>query len=89
MVAVLVGAVVAVLFLIGFVAGGTVGETLAIFGKEVMYKAITLAAIGCLVGLIAFYVEGTHELKIDSNESSDEDIDESVGAESGSTTVKM
>jgi len=78
-----------VLFLIGFVAGGTVGETLAIFGKEVMYKAITVAAIGCLVGLIAFYVEGTHELKVDSNKDVDEDIDESVGEESGSAAVKM
>lgn len=65
MVAVLVGAVVAGIYLIGFVIGGSTGENMAIFGAEIMKKAITIAAIGSLVGMISFYLEGTHELTMD------------------------
>lgn len=65
MVAVLTGAIVAVIYLAGFVAGGTVGEQLAIFGSKIMKYCITLAAIGAVFGMFAFYIEGTHELVMD------------------------
>jgi len=65
--AVLAGALVAVLYIIGFIAGGAIGEQLAIFGAKVMKYCITVAAIGSLVGMCAFYVEGSHELTMDSN----------------------
>lgn len=68
MVAVLAGGIVAVIYLIGFVAGGTVGEQLAIFGSKIMKYCITLAAIGAVFGMFAFYIEGTHELVMDKKE---------------------
>jgi len=89
MIAVLIGAVVAVLFIIGFIAGGSVGETLAIFSKNVMYKAITLSAIGSLIGMLAFYIEGTHELKMDSSEKADEGDIQDASLKSSSTSVQM
>jgi len=88
-VAVLIGAVVAVLFVIGFIAGGSVGESLAIFSKNIMFKAITISAIGSLIGMMAFYIEGTHELKMDSNEGADEEDATGAGLESSSTSAKM
>lgn len=62
MISVLVGAVVFILLLLAFVIGGDAGQTLAIFCKTVMFKAVTLAAIGSLVGMFVFYVEDSHML---------------------------
>jgi len=89
MVSVLVGALVAVLFILGFIINGSVGESMAIVGKEIMYKAITVAAIGSVVGMLAFYVEGTHELQMDSNKEANEDDIEGTTVESSTDTVKM
>ncbi|MGI6778094.1 MAG: hypothetical protein ACOX7R_08780 [Acetivibrionales bacterium] len=88
-IAVLIGAIVAVLFVIGFIAGGSVGESLAIFSKSIMYKAITLSAIGSLIGMLAFYIEGTHELKMDSSEEAEEGDARDASLDSSSTSVKM
>ncbi|HHT64522.1 MAG TPA: hypothetical protein GX017_00375 [Clostridiales bacterium] len=71
-IAVLVGALVFVLLLIAFIAGGDFGQSLAIFCKNVMYKAITLSAIGSLVGMFAFYVDDSHELTLKTSESKQE-----------------
>ncbi|GEM_PF-5269136 len=73
MVSVLVGALVAVLLVIAFAAGGGVGQSLAVLGKAVMYKAIGIAAIGSIVGMLAFYVGDSHVLKIDSQEGASEE----------------
>lgn len=66
MVAVLTGGLVAVIYLIGFIVGGTAGEQLAILGAQIMKYCITLAAIGSVIGMFAFYIEGTHELVMDN-----------------------
>ena len=90
MVSVLVGAIVAVIYVIGFIIGGSTGGQMAIFGSQIMKKAITVSAVGSLIGMLAFYVEGTHELKMD-NKSNDEDEDEdSKSSISGTaTSAKM
>ena len=71
-IAVLVGALVFVLLLIAFIAGGDFGQSLAIFCKNAMYKAITLSAIGSLAGMFAFYVDDSHELTLKTSKSKQE-----------------
>jgi hypothetical protein len=68
MYAVLVGVLVAAVYIIGFIIGGAMGEKLALFGAGVMKSAITVSAIGAAVGMIAFYIEGEHELALDSED---------------------
>lgn len=77
MVAVLVGALIFLLLIAAFIANGEFGESLAIFCKDVMFKAITLSAIGSLVGMLAFYVDDSHELTLKTSEKKQE---ESVSA---------
>ncbi len=64
-VAVFIGAVSAVVYAIGFVAGGQVGAACAIFGATIMNWAIPLSAAGSVVGMLGFYIQGTHELTMD------------------------
>jgi len=71
MVAVLAGGIVAVIYLIGFVAGGTLGEQMAILGSKIMKYCITLAAIGAVFGMLAFYTEGTHELVMERKQETE------------------
>ena len=61
-IAVFVGAVSAVIYIIGFIAGGAFGESCAKFGALIMNKAIPLSAFGSVIGMISFYIQGTHEL---------------------------
>ncbi len=73
--AVLVGAVVAIIYLIGFLFGGNIGEVMAITGANIMKKtAMPTAAIGSLAGMVSFYYEG-HALTI-SDEDEDKDNEE-------------
>jgi hypothetical protein len=62
MYAVMVGAVVFLIYLAGFDAGGNVGTSMAILGAKIMNGAITMSALGAFVGIFAFYIEDTHEL---------------------------
>ena len=78
MAAVLVGALVFLLLVIAFIINGDSGQSLAIFCKNVMYKAITLSAIGSLVGMFAFYVDDSHELTLHSKEEEDEEIQKEI-----------
>lgn len=72
MIAVLIGALVGVLLVVGFIIGGNTGQSLAIFCKSVMYKAITLSAIGSLIGMLEFYIDDSHELKMEIKEDANE-----------------
>lgn len=68
MFSVLVGALVGVIYVIGFVIGGGTGEQMALLGGEIMKLAIAISAIGCVLGILAVYMEGIHELTMDANE---------------------
>lgn len=68
MYAIFVGAAVAVLFIVGFILGGNIGEQSAILGSKTMKSALTVSAIGSLAGMISFYLEGIHELTMDNEE---------------------
>lgn len=67
--AVFAGAVTAVLYLVGFVLGGSVGQRLALLGAAIMKTGIPVSAIGALVGMLGFYVQGTHELTMAKKET--------------------
>ena len=60
--AVFSGALVAVLYILGFILGGPVGESLALFGARMMKSGIPIAALGSSIGMLGFYIEGVHEL---------------------------
>lgn len=69
--AVLVGAVVAVIYIIGFVIGGNAGESMAITGTNIIKKtAMPISAIGALAGMVSLYYEG-HALMIDDEDTED------------------
>ncbi|MBE3581809.1 MAG: hypothetical protein IMW96_09315 [Thermoanaerobacteraceae bacterium] len=73
LVAVLIGAVVAFMFVAGFVAGGQTGAWMAVTGKKLLDYAIKIAAVGVLFGLFSFYTGGTHELTLSNERESETD----------------
>lgn len=73
MYAVFIGAVVAVMYILGFAVGGSTGEQMAIWGASIMNTAIRVSALGSVIGMLGFYVEGTHELTMDSNNDEEEE----------------
>ncbi len=72
-VAVFAGAVTAVIYVVGFIAGGAFGEAAAKFGAAIMMKAIPLSAFGSVIGMLGFYIQGTHELTMDKKSSDRKD----------------
>lgn len=64
MVAILIGAVVAVMFIVGFIAGGSLGQSASVWGDKLMAYGIQIAALGVLFGLINFYAFGQHQLTL-------------------------
>lgn len=76
MISVLIGAVVFLLLLVAFIIGGDAGQALAVFCKTVMFKAVTLAAIGSLVGMFVFYMEDSHMLTMRKDKQATEDYPE-------------
>ncbi|GAK60589.1 hypothetical protein U27_00486 [Candidatus Vecturithrix granuli] len=60
--AVFIGAVAAVLYVLGFIAGGSFGASCAMFGAKIMKTGIPISALGSCIGMLGFYIEGTHEL---------------------------
>jgi len=64
-IAVFIGAVSAVIYVIGFIVGGSFGESSAKFGALIMNKAIPLSAFGSVIGMVSFYIQGTHELTME------------------------
>lgn len=72
-ISVLVGAVVAALLVVAFIMGGASGQSLALLSKNIMYKAITLSAIGSVVGMLAFYIDNSHMLTMGKTNGQEED----------------
>lgn len=71
MISILAGAVVAIIFIVGFIFGGTIGAQFALLGGKIMSYCISIAAVACLFGLIGFYTENVHELTIDFSQDQD------------------
>ncbi len=74
MISVLMGAVVLVIFIIGFIISGPMGEQLAVSGGKIMKYCITLSAIGSVIGMLAFYIEGKHELTMNEKQENKETV---------------
>lgn len=67
-IALMIGFVVAILFIVSFIIGGTTGGALAVFAGEVMNWAIKLATIAILLGLIYIYLSKKHTLTMTDSE---------------------
>ncbi|SFH05974.1 hypothetical protein SAMN05660649_03669 [Desulfotomaculum arcticum] len=63
-VAICIGAVAALMFAVGFIAGEPAGANMALLGKKILDYGIKIAAVGVLCGLINFYTCGEHELTL-------------------------
>ena len=62
-VALALGFVVALVFLIGIIVGGDTGNAIALFGGQVMEIGIIVATIAVAGGLIWIYVTRDHSLR--------------------------
>ncbi|MFY9214785.1 MAG: hypothetical protein ACOXZT_06705 [Tissierellaceae bacterium] len=69
LIAVLGGAVVFTMFLVGIIIGGDSGTSLAVNAKGiVMPYFIRCAAVAVLAGLIHYYASGEHALTMDEGD---------------------
>lgn len=68
MITMCVGFLVAMLFLLGIIVGGTVGSTLAVFAGKIISWAIIFATLAVLVGIVHIYVNKKHTLTIDGQD---------------------
>lgn len=79
LIALSIGLIVALMFLISLVIGGQNGENLAIAAADLMTWAIRLATLTVLAGLINIYVSKRHTLTMEKD--SIEEITEEEGVE--------
>jgi len=68
-IALLIGAVVAFMYMIGFVIGGGTATQLALSGKSYLDFAIKLSTIGVTFGLLKFYITGSHALTLNNEDN--------------------
>ncbi|GEN30082.1 phosphoglycerol transferase MdoB-like AlkP superfamily enzyme [Cerasibacillus quisquiliarum] len=59
-----VGAIVALLFIVSLIIGGNIGEGLAVRAGKLMNQAIYLAAMAMFFGLIHIYTAKRHTLTL-------------------------
>ncbi|CEP68544.1 Uncharacterized [Moorella glycerini] len=71
LIAVLIGAIVAFMFVAGFVIGGQAATQMAMTGKKFLDYAIKIAAVGVMFGLFSFYTRGSHELTLSNEQESE------------------
>lgn len=71
--AVLVGAIVAVLFFAGFVINGQAAVSISDFNLKIMNFSKQLACYAILFGLIDFYLMKDHHLTIDQTDEAEEE----------------
>ncbi|GFZ86770.1 hypothetical protein GCM10010978_28330 [Compostibacillus humi] len=71
-----VGFIVAMMFLIGIVAGGSFGESLSVFAGNLMTWAIRLAALAILAGIFSIYLKKNHTLTITNESNATEKSDD-------------
>ena len=64
-IALLLGFVVAIVFITALLIGPNGGNSLALFAGEIMTWGIVLAAISLIAGLIYIYATGSHSLKME------------------------
>lgn len=67
-----VGFIVAIMFLIGIIAGGSFGESFSVFAGNLMTWAIRLASLAVLTGIIHIYLKKNHTLTITSENIEEE-----------------
>lgn len=66
------GFIVAVLFGISFIIGGSAGETLAVFSGDLMTFSIRLATLAMISGIVYMYIEKDHRLTLSTEENQSE-----------------
>lgn len=72
MIAVLAGALVAVLFLLAFIIDGQTAASISKFNLALMDQSKKLACYAILFGLVDFYMMKDHHLTIDQKEEVEE-----------------
>jgi len=75
LIAISLGLLVALLFFVSLVIGGSVGESLAVASGNLMTWAIRLATLAVLAGIINIYLSKRHTLTMDKD-SSEKDVEE-------------
>jgi len=73
------GFVVCLLFAIGIIVGGPLGETVAVWAGQLMKWAIRIAAIAVFAGLLNLYLKKRHTLTL-SDEKRTGQIHKNTGA---------
>ncbi|MCM3717651.1 hypothetical protein [Fictibacillus phosphorivorans] len=63
----LLGVVIAGMFGVSLLIGGSAGESLAVFSGKLMTWGIRLAAIATLAGLVHIYLSKKHSLTMDAD----------------------
>lgn len=64
-IALLLGFIVAIIFIAAIIIGPSLGSSLALFAGEIMTWGIVLAAISLIAGLVYIYATGAHSLKME------------------------
>lgn len=64
-----IGLIVAFMFIIAFLIGGSAGSSLAVLAGEIISWAIASAALAVFFGMIHLYLNKEHSLKIDREDS--------------------
>jgi len=64
----LLGAMVFLFFLVGFVLGGTIATWLAVAAGDIMQWGIKLATVAVVIGIIDIYLSRSHKLTLNSAE---------------------
>lgn len=62
-IALALGFIVSLVFLVAIIVGGDAGNALSLFGGQVMEGGIIIAAVAVAGGLIWMYLSGDHSLK--------------------------
>lgn len=61
------GVLVAFIFIVSLVIGGSTGESFAVFAGKIMTWGIRIAAVATLAGIINIYLKKEHTLKMDTS----------------------
>ncbi|MBN6885100.1 cellulose synthase/poly-beta-1,6-N-acetylglucosamine synthase-like glycosyltransferase [Cytobacillus horneckiae] len=61
------GFIVSILYLFSIIVGGSLGESIALFGGSLMTWCIKLASIAALFGIIHIYIKKDHSLTMSSD----------------------
>lgn len=74
-IALLLGFIVAIIFITALIIGPSLGSNLALFAGEIMTWGIVLAAISLIAGLAYIYATGSHSLRMEKPAKPEDNTD--------------